>query len=400
MLPFRIPTRSRSHAHPPDVMVTSAKALLRARQAERLFPGFLEAAPDAVALANAVGEIVQVNALLEKLFGYRRDELPGQAVEILIPERFRARHAEHYRSYFAAPRHRSMGSGIQLVGLRKDGAEFPIDMALSPLPTEEGVLVAAAIRDMTEYRRLEAELRRRTRDLEGADHRKDQFLTTLAHELRTPLAALSQVGQLLRLPIADDRREWAAGVVERQTGHMLRLVEDLLDVALVRRGKMTLRKEPTDLAAVAARAVEISRPLIEGRKHALQVTLPPRPVWVEGDGTRLTQVVANLLTNSAKYTPEGGRIGLTLAAEGGSAALRVRDNGIGIPADMLTRVFDLFTQVRREGDGAAGGLGIGLALVRRLVEMHRGTVAAESGGTGLGSEFIVRIPLLPDTKSA
>lgn len=385
---------------PPAVVETRAKALLRARQAERLFPGFLEAAPDAVALANAAGEIVQVNARTEELFGYRRDELLGRAVEVLIPERFRARHAEHYRSYFAAPRPRRMGSGIQLVGLRKNGAEFPIDVALSPLPTEAGFLVAAAIRDMTEYRRLEAELRRRTRDLEEADHRKDQFLTTLAHELRAPLAALSQVGQLLRLPAADDRREWAAGVVERQTGHMLRLVEDLLDVARVRRGKVTLRKEPTDLAGVAARAVEISWPLIEGRKHALQVTLPPRPVWVEGDGTRLTQVVANLLTNSAKYTPEGGRIGLTLATEGGDAVLRVHDNGIGIPADMLTGVFDLFTQVHGAGGAAAGGLGIGLALVRRLVDMHRGTVAAESGGPGLGSAFIVRIPLLPYTKSA
>ncbi len=385
---------------PRAVVVTSAKPLLRARQAELLFSGFLEAAPDAVALANAAGEIVQVNALVEVLFGYRRDELLGRAVEVLIPERFRARHAEHYRSYFAAPRPRRMGRGIQLVGLRKDGTEFPIDMALSPLPTEAGVLVAAAIRDMTEYRRLEAELQRRTRDLEEADLRKDQFLATLAHELRSPLAALSQVGQLLRLPAADVQREWAAEVVERQTGHMLRLVEDLLDVARVRRGKVTLRKEPTDLTGVAARAIEISQPLIEGRKHVLQVTLPPRPVWVEGDGTRLTQVVVNLLTNSAKYTPQGGRIGLTLAAEGGDAALRVRDNGIGIPADMLTRVFDLFTQVHIAGDGATGGLGIGLALVRRLVEMHSGTVAAESGGPGLGSEFIVRIPLLPDTKTA
>jgi signal transduction histidine kinase len=276
---------------------------------------------------------------------------------------------------------------------------LPIDVALSPFPTEAGVLVAAAIRDVTEYRRLEAELRRRTCDMEEADHRKDEFLATLAHELRSPLAALNQVGQLLRLPAADDRRVWAAGVVERQTGHMLRLVEDLLDVARVRRGKVTLRKEPTDLTVVAARAVEISRPLIEGRGQVLQVTPPLGSIWVEGDGMRLTQVVDNLLTNSAKFTPEGGRINLILAAEGGDAVLRVRDNGVGIPADMLTRVFDLFTQVHGAGDRAAGGLGIGLALVRRLVEMHRGTVVAESGGPGFGSEFIVRIPLLPDTKS-
>jgi PAS domain S-box-containing protein len=385
---------------PPDVTAADANALLRAQQVELLFSGLLETAPDAVALANAAGEIVHVNSLVEELFGYCRDELLGGAVEVLIPERFRARHAEHYRSFFTAPRSRRMGSGMQLIGLRKDGTEFPIDVALSPLPTEAGVLVVAAIRDMTEYRRLEVELEQRTRDLEEADQRKDQFLAALAHELRNPLAALSQVGQLLRLSAADDQREWAAGVVERQTGHMLRLVEDLLDTARVRRGQITLRKEPTDLAGVAAQAVEISRTLIENRRHALQVTRPPNPVWVEGDATRLTQVVANLLTNSAKYTPEGGRIGLMLVTEAGDAVLRVRDNGIGIPTDMLTRVFDLFTQVHGVSDRPAEGLGIGLALVRRLVEMHRGTVTAESEGPGSGSEFIVRIPLLPDTISS
>lgn len=369
-----------------------------ARQAE-MFLDFLEANPDAVALVDTAGEIIHVNALVEELFGYRRDELLGRPLDVLIPERFRARHVEHLGSYFAAPRTRRMGKGMDLVGLRKDGAEFPIDVALSPLRTETGLLVAAAIRDMTASHRLEAELRRRSRDLEEADHRKDQFLAMLAHELRNPLAALSLVGQRLRLPAAEDLLEWAAGVVERQTGHMLRLVEDLLDVARVRQGKVNLCREPTDLAGVAVRAVETSRPLVEGRNHALEVTLPPGPVWVEGDGTRLAQVVANLLTNAARYTPDGGRISLTVAGEDGEAVLRVRDNGIGIPTDMLTPVFDLFTQVEGAGDRADGGLGIGLALVRRLVEMHGGTVTAESGGPGLGSEFTVRIPLLSDTKS-
>jgi len=178
---------------------------------------------------------------------------------------------------------------------------------------------------------------------------------------------------------------------------MLRLVEDLLDVARVRQGKIELHREPTDLARIAVRAVETTRAIIEGRKHSLVVTLPAEPIWIDGDGTRLVQVVANLLTNAARYTPEGGLITLEVATEDGEALLRVRDNGVGIIAEMLPQVFDLFTQVRGVDGAASGGLGLGLALVRRLVEMHNGTVIANSAGPGLGSEFVVRLTLSPNS---
>ncbi len=394
--PAAVPDDAAPPALSPERVVASAKALLWARRGEHLFRGFLEAAPDAVALADAAGALVYVNARLEGLFGYGRDELLGRAVEVLVPERFRAAHTGHYRAFFAAPGVRRMGEGMRLVGLRRDGSEFPVDVALSPLATDTGTLVAASIRDVTELRRLEGELRRQAGELEAADRRKDRFLAVLAHELRGPLAALHGVAGVLGSPAAADRREWAAGVVARQTGHMARLVEDLLDVARVRSGKVALRTGPTDLVEVAARAVEICRPAVEGRRHALRVDLPPGPVRVDGDGTRLTQVVANLLGNAARYTPEGGRIALTLAAERGEAVLRVRDTGIGIPADMRDRVFELFTQVEGAGDagGTAGGLGIGLALVKRLVELHGGTVVVASAG--LGSEFTVRLPLLAE----
>jgi len=368
-----------------------------ASQPERLFHGFLEAAPDAVVIIDEGGMVVQVNSQTEKLFGYCREELVGHPLEVLMPERFRGTHIAQRGAYFADPRPRSMGRGLDLFGLKKDGREFPIDISISPLPPDPGVLFASAIRDMTDHRRLEDELRARTRELEEADRQKDQFLSAVAHELRNPLTALGYVAHILQSPQIDAAaRQRAAGLIERQTAHMARLVEDLLDLAGVRCGKLTLRRESIDLRTVVPTAVELSHLLIRAHKHQLEVAPSAEPLWVSGDPTRLAQVVSNLLTNAAKYTPEGGRIRLTAAREDGAAVVRVRDDGTGIPQEMLSRVFDLFTQIGAAGDDRAGGLGIGLSLVQRLVELHGGTVAAFSDGPGQGSEFVVRIPLLPE----
>ena len=181
---------------------------------------------------------------------------------------------------------------------------------------------------------------------------------------------------------------WANDVIERQVEQLVRLVDDLLDISRITRGKIQLKTEPVDVAVAVAGAVETSRPLIDARRHELTVVLPPEPLWLTADPVRLAQVLANLLNNAAKYTEEGGRIDLTVAREGGEAVFRVRDTGIGIAAEMLPRVFDLFTQVDRSLDRSQGGLGIGLTLVRRLVEMHGGTVQAFSDGPGRGSEFV------------
>ena len=372
-----------------------------AERAARLLHSCFEAASDAVLLVDTQGRIVQLNRAAEMLFGFERAELLGQPLERLIPERLRAVHHAHYEAYLKAPRSRRMGAGTALRGLHREGHEIPIDVALSSLDDAAGPLLMAAVRDVTEQCRLEAELLRRTRELEEADRQKDRFVATLAHELRTPLSTLASVASLLRLPAAEgDSRAWAAGVVERQTAHMSRLVEDLLDVARVRSGRVVLKRQPTDLIEVVARACELGRPLIEARRHAFEVTVPPAPVRVDGDATRLAQVLANLLTNAARYTPEGGSIHLLLAAERAHAVLRVRDTGIGLPPDMLTRAFELFTQAAGGADASAGGLGIGLALVRSLVEMHGGTVAALSRGAGKGSEFVVRLPLLREATAA
>jgi CheY-like chemotaxis protein len=200
----------------------------------------------------------------------------------------------------------------------------------------------------------------------------------------------------MRLLVHDNANLRLMGeVVERQVQHLSRLVDDLLDVSRFTRGKITLRKEPTDLAAVVARAVEIARSAVEGRRQELSVLHSSEPLRVEADPVRLAQVLGNLLNNAAKYTPEGGRIWLTAGREDGEAVLRVRDTGIGIRADMLPRVFDLFTQGDRTLDRAQGGLGIGLTLAKSLIELHGGRVEAHSAGPNQGSEFVVRLPLLP-----
>lgn len=233
------------------------------------------------------------------------------------------------------------------------------------------------------------------RSIREADRRKDEFLAMLAHELRNPLAPISNAVEIMRLRGPGQAElDWARDVIARQVQHLVRLVDDLLDVSRITRGKIRLKLEPIDLAAVVSNAVETSRPLIEGRRHRFVVDMPAEAIWVKADPARLAQVLANLLNNAAKYTEEGGSIRISVARDGGQAVVRVRDSGVGIPPEMLAGIFDLFTQVDRSLDRSQGGLGIGLTLVQRLVQMHGGSVEAQSDGPGHGSEFVVRLPML------
>lgn len=245
------------------------------------------------------------------------------------------------------------------------------------------------------------ELQETNEKLERATQAKNEFLAMLAHELRNPLAPILNATHLLQRHDKDDLKpiRWASDIIERQVKQLAHLVDDLLDMARISRGKVTLCKERVDLETIVARAVETSRPLIVEHQHELAVILPPEPVWLEADPTRLAQVLSNLLNNAAKYSENGGRIRLTAACTGGEVEIRVRDTGIGIPPEMLPHVFDLFTQVDRAPDRSQGGLGIGLSLVKSLVEMHGGSVTGSSQGPGQGSEFTVRLPLLLDPPS-
>src|SRR6185436_14289225 len=295
------------------------------------------------------------------------------------------------------------------------GGERPIDLLFEPLideGTASGVVLVLrdaaprlaaerALRESQEsaQRRVEEELHRRAEEIAAADRRKDQFLAMLAHELRNPLAPIRNAVELMRqVETMDPSFQPSREMVERQVKNLARLVDDLLDVSRITQGSIRLRKEVVDLKTILERAVDTTRPLIESRAHELILDLPREPIRLEADPTRLEQVVANLLNNAAKYTMPGGHISLSATRSGREAVIRVRDNGIGVPPDVLGRVFEPFVQSDGSLARSEGGLGIGLTLVRSLVEMHGGRVEATSPGLGQGSEFVVRLPVrVPQT---
>lgn len=306
-------------------------------------------------------------------------DIVGQKVREMVPDEADA-WVEIYRNVLVTGQPIRFERELVATGRHLELAAFRID----PVESRQ---VAVLFKDVTARKRAEEALRE-------ADRRKDEFLATLAHELRNPLAPVRTGLQVIRRSAADPAVvEKTAAMMERQLGHMVVLIDDLLDVSRITRGKLTLRREPVDLAAVVGLAVEAAAPLIEQAGHALSVALPDHPLTLDGDPNRLAQVVGNLLTNSAKYTPPGGRITLSAAVVGADVVVAVTDTGIGIPPAALGRVFDLFSQVDRTLEKTTGGLGIGLALVKGLVEMHGGTVAAHSDGEGKGSTFTVRLPV-------
>jgi signal transduction histidine kinase len=255
-------------------------------------------------------------------------------------------------------------------------------------------MLGRALRYAIERGRIEKELRQRAEQLAEMDRRKDEFLATLAHELRNPLAPIRNSLHILRMSCgAGPSSERVLKMMERQVSHMVRLVDDLMEVSRITRGKINLRKERVELAAILRSAVETSRPLIEAARHQLAITVPTEPLTLEADSVRLSQVIANLLNNAAKYTEEGGQIWLTARREGNEVSVSIRDTGLGIPGEMLPRIFDMFAQVDRTLKRSQGGLGIGLHLARTLIEMHGGRIEARSGGPGQGSEFLFHLPL-------
>jgi CheY-like chemotaxis protein len=264
----------------------------------------------------------------------------------------------------------------------------------------QGEIIGASkiARDISEHKRAEAALRESARAMREADQRKDEFLALLAHELRNPLApiryALSAARKAERTPEQIRRTE---EIIERQVSHMSRLLDDLLDVSRITRGTLELKKSRTDLTTVLSAAIEAARPTLDTKQHAFSLHLPREPVLIEADPVRLAQVFSNLLINASKYTDAGGRIELSASCDQGEIVVSVRDSGIGISAEMMPRLFTMFSQAEGALARAEGGLGIGLALARGLVALHDGTIAAHSEGHNCGSEFVVRLPI--DTNS-
>ena len=382
--------------------ISAIRDITDRKRAEAKFRGLLESAPDAILIVDRSGRIVLVNAQTERLFGYPRAALLGQPVEMLIPNRFVGGHEHHRADYFKEPGIRPMGAGLELFGRRADGSEVPVEISLSPLETEEGLLVASAIRDITDRKRADEERVKLAREqaaraeAEQANRLKDEFLAMLAHELRNPLAAL-RTG-LAVLDKAGHQDRLLAGtrdVMSRQLRQLSRMVDDLLDVSRVSTGKIALHRETVDLAELISRCVAMVAKA--GAVHH-EITVRTQPLRVDADPMRLEQVVTNLLTNAIKYTPSGGAITVSARRADETAVIDVEDTGLGMTPDLVERVFDLFVQGERGLARSEGGLGIGLTLVRRLVELHGGSVTAASGGPGRGSRFTVRLPAAETTE--
>jgi protein-histidine pros-kinase len=342
------------------------------RKSEEKFRAFLESAPDAIVIIDTDGFITVVNAQTERLFGYPREELHGPPVEKLLPERFQEAHSAHRSAYRSDPRPRLMGAGLELYGRRRDGNEFPVDISLSPLQTEEGLLLAAAIRDVTLRKRLEAA--------------RDEFIHNAAHELRTPLATLAGLGELLATHLhqmSPDQVERALAALQRQGERASVLVANLLDLSQLESGRVRLHLESVDAAASARRAFDAAPPP-EGSSVALEV---PAGLAVWADAARLDQVLTNLLTNAYRYG--GPQVRVEGEPVAGGAALTVSDDGAGIPPELLPRLFEPF--IRGPQTEAQGGSGVGLALCQRLVEAFGGTIRHEPRSPS-GARFVIRLP--------
>ncbi|KAH0439501.1 hybrid sensor histidine kinase/response regulator [Paraburkholderia fungorum] len=347
---------------------------------------------DAIVITDLRGNITDFNAGGERMLGYRRREILGKPIAMFnLPEDALRIRREALAALAAEGTWRS-----ELVFVRRDGTHGVCETVVKPLANARGDIYGAVSvsRDITGRRRAEQQLQRLNLELSKADRRKDEFLATLAHELRNPLAPMRNVLEILRLKdFADPQLSWSRDVFERQLQHMTHLVDDLLEVSRITQGKLELRKQRLELARAMQAAMEAARPTVQASAHHLSVTLPREALYLDADPTRLSQMILNLLNNAAKYTPPGGDISLAASREGDEAVIVVRDSGIGIPREHLNSVFEMFSQLAPALDRSQGGLGIGLALVRGLAELHGGTVAAFSNGPGSGSEFVIRLPL-------
>jgi len=382
----------------PELILLAIEDITQRKQAEvavqtsevryrRLF----QTAKDGILILDAnTLKIIDANPFMTELLGYTHDEFLGKELwEIGLfgdKQASQAAYQELQEHGYIRYDHLPLET--------KHGKRAEVEFVSNVYQVDHQLIAQCNIRDISERSRLERKTHEQAEALADLHRRKDEFLAMLSHELRNPLAPILNAVHLLRLHKHEDQlQQRARTIIERQVGQLTRLVDDLLEVSRITTGRVQLRQDQVVVSGILERAVETARPLLDRRRHELTVSLPPQPIWLYADAARLEQVVVNLLTNAAKYTDEGGHVWLTVEQQGDECVLRVRDTGVGIAPELLPRIFDLFTQAERSLDRSQGGLGIGLALVQRLVEMHLGRVEAYSA-LGQGSEFVVRLPVV------
>ena len=390
-----------AHADQPERLlsvekdVTLIKVQRDAKLMEARFRELLESTPDGIVMVNPTGHIVIANSQAERLFGYDSGGMRGMSVDLLLPERYRHAHVAHRSNYFVQPRKRAMGSGLDLAGLRCDGTEFPIEISLSPLRTEETAFVMSAIRDISERKRFERALQEKNLELASANEAKNRFLASMSHELRTPLnAIIGFTGTLLmRLPgpLTVDQ-ETQLRTVQGSARHLLALINDLLDVAKIEAGKAVLSIEPVDLAALLREVSATLLPQARAKGLALNVRVPDAAAMLESDRRIVSQIVINLIGNAIKFTEAGAiDLNLRLLPEAGGAEIDVDDSGIGIAVDDQAKLFGAFSRVNLARTRGTEGTGLGLHLSQKLAVLLGGSIEFHSE-LGRGSRFTLRLP--------
>jgi PAS domain S-box-containing protein len=376
-----------------DVTAQRRAAQEKARRlsAARLLATIVESSEDAIISKSLDGIIRTWNAGAERLFGHPASAAVGRHISLVIPPDRIAEEDDIIASLQAGKRIEHFVTER----VRGDGRRIWVSLTISPIKDDEGNVVGASkiVRDVTRQRQAEA-------DLAEADRRKTEFLALLAHELRNPLAPIGNAVQTMRLVAREEAPRQTLDMLERQVAQMVRLVDDLMDMSRISRGKIELRKQDLALGPIVEQAVEATRALYGNLNQTVTVTMPAHPVYLAGDPARLAQVVGNLLNNACKFSEREGHVSLTVTHEAGEAVIRVRDDGIGIAAEKMPILFEMFQQADTSLERTQGGLGIGLTLVKTLVEMHGGTVRARSEGRGRGSEFEVRLPTLSEPPRA
>lgn len=351
----------------------------------------IDSADDAIISKTLEGVITSWNKGAQHIFGYTADEIIGKPVLVLIPPD----HQDEEPQILQRIRQGERIEHYETIRQCKDGSLVNISLTVSPIRSLTGEIIGVSkiARDITYQKSVENKLRE-------ADRLKDEFLATLAHELRNPLAPIRSGLEIIRR-IGNDQAKFVEilDIIERQTNQIVHLVDDLLDISRITQGKINLRNEHIELKTAIEMALETSQDLIDESQNELTVTLPYKPIYIDADLTRIAQIFLNILNNAAKYSNPGGNISLVVYKEGNEAVISIKDQGIGIEPEMLTKIFEMFSQLENHDGQVRGGLGIGLSVVKKLVEMHKGSVQAFSEGIGKGSEFIVRLPLAAEQLS-